>query len=113
MKPYQKLGKIIHREGYIFVIIFAAVTFILGSFNSILGCLGTIITLWCAYFFRNPERVSPISDDLIVSAADGVVQKLVEAVPPAELELGQKPMLRVSVFLNIVFSSFISSSLYI
>ena len=71
MKPYSDFAKAIHKEGYIFIAIFATVTFVLGSFSITLAWIGGICTVWCAYFFRNPERVSPISDDLIVSAADG------------------------------------------
>lgn len=108
MKPYSDIGKIIHREGYIFIAIFAVATFILGSMGNALGSLSTtlawiggICTVWCAYFFRNPERVTPQGDDLVISSADGVVQKIKEVVPPPELELGDKEMLRVSVFLNV------------
>lgn len=101
MKPYNDLAKMIHKEGYIFIVIFAIATFVLGSFSGTLGWLSGICTAWCAYFFRNPERVSPIGDNLILSAADGVVQKIVEVVPPAELNLGLEEMIRVSVFLNI------------
>lgn len=108
MKPYKDIGKIIHREGYIFIIIFAVITFIIGSMSSALGSLGStltwvgiILTCWCAYFFRNPDRVTPRGDDLVISAADGVVQKIKEVLPPAELGLGDKEMIRVSVFLNV------------
>ncbi|MFK7968507.1 MAG: phosphatidylserine decarboxylase [Rickettsiaceae bacterium] len=101
MKPYNDLAKIIHREGYIFIIIFAVVTFVLGAFSTTFGWIGGICTAWCAYFFRNPERVTPISDDFIVSAADGIVQKIKEVTPPSELGLGDEEMIRVSVFLNI------------
>ena len=101
MKPYSDFAKMIHKEGYIFIIIFAVVTFVLGSFSTVFAWLGGICTVWCAYFFRNPERVTPVSDDLIISAADGIVQKIVEVEAPAELELGSTPMIRVSVFLNI------------
>ena len=95
MKPYSDLAKIIHREGYIFIIIFAAVTFVLGSFSSTLCWIGGISTIWCTYFFRNPERVTPVGDDLIISAADGIVQKITEVIPPVELNLGNEEMIRV------------------
>lgn len=101
MKPYSDLAKIIHREGYIFIIIFAAVTFVSGSVSPTLYWIGGICTLWCAYFFRNPERVTPIAEDLVISAADGIVQKITEVIPPAELNLGNEEMTRISVFLNI------------
>lgn len=101
MKQYSDFSKIIHREGYIFIISFAVVTFLLASFSATLGWIGFGATLWCIFFFRNPDRFTPISDDLVVSPADGVVQNIVEAVPPTELNLGDEEMIRVSVFLNI------------
>ena len=101
MKPYSDLTKIIHREGYIFIIIFAVVTFILASFSAKLGLAGIVATIWCIYFFRNPSRTTPQGEHLVISAGDGVVQSIVEASPPPELEIGDAPMIRVSVFLNI------------
>lgn len=101
MKPYEDFTKIIHREGYIFVVVFAVAAFILSSFSSTLGWVGGIATVWCAYFFRNPDRLTPTADDLVISSADGVVQKITETIPPEELGLGKVDMIRVSVFLNI------------
>lgn len=101
MKQYSDFSKIIHREGYIFIISFAAITFLLGSFNATLGWIGFGLTLWCAYFFRNPDRFVPVNEDLVVSPADGIVQKIMEAAPPAELGMGDAHMLRVSIFLNV------------
>ncbi len=108
MKPYNDFGKAIHKEGYIFILIFAVITFILSSVSANLGpigsalpWLGSIMTIWCAYFFRDPQRVTPIGDDLVISAADGVVQKIITTEPPAELGLKEKQMLRISVFLNV------------
>jgi len=101
MKPYNDIANAIHREGYIFIIIFAAATFVLASFSITLGWIGGICTVWCAYFFRNPERMTPLGDNLVISAADGVVQAIKEVSPPAELDMGDEDMIRVSVFLNI------------
>jgi phosphatidylserine decarboxylase len=101
MKQYSDFSRIIHREGYIFIISFAAITFLFASFSAALGWIGFILTIYCAYFFRNPDRFTPVADGLIVSPADGVVQRIVEATPPPELELGEETMIRVSVFLNI------------
>ena len=67
MKPYSDLAKIIHREGYIFIIIFAVITFVLGSFSTTFGWIGTISTLWCAYFFRNLATLTLIPTNACVS----------------------------------------------
>lgn len=102
MKQYSDFSRIIHREGYIFIVSFAAVTFLLATFISTLGYIGLVITLWCIYFFRNPDRFTPISDNLIISPADGMIQKITEGFPPAELGMGDQEMIRISIFLNIL-----------
>jgi phosphatidylserine decarboxylase len=66
-----------------------------------LGWAGLVLTLWCVYFFRDPPRVTPQREGLVVSPADGMVQMIVPAVPPQELEMGDAPLTRVSVFLNV------------
>jgi phosphatidylserine decarboxylase len=101
MKQYSDFSRIIHREGYIFIISFAAVTFLFATLHSTLGYIGLVATVWCVYFFRNPDRFTPIDDDLVVSPADGVVQQIVECIPPQELGLANQEMIRVSIFLNI------------
>jgi phosphatidylserine decarboxylase len=91
----------IHREGYPFIAGFAAATLLLGYFSSVLFWIGLILTGWCAYFFRDPERVTPVDDRLVISPADGVVSSVGPAVPPRELGLGNAEMTRVSVFMNV------------
>jgi len=91
----------IHSEGWKFVAIFAVITALLGSMVPALGWIGAILTLWCAYFFRDPVRTIPAREGLIVSPADGLVQKIVTVVPPADLDLGSAPRTRVSIFLNV------------
>ncbi|MBT9368502.1 phosphatidylserine decarboxylase [Rhizobium sp. CSW-27] len=91
----------IHKEGYIFVIAFFVASLVLGLIAKPLFWIGLILTLWCAYFFRDPERVVPQDDDLIISPADGRVSSVQMVVPPAELELGNTPLLRISVFMNV------------
>lgn len=91
----------IHPEGWRFIPLFAAATLVLFMIWSPLGWLGVILTLWCAYFFRNPERVTPTRDGLIVSPADGVVQMIVRTPAPPELDMGDAPLTRVSVFMNV------------
>ncbi|SFI90910.1 phosphatidylserine decarboxylase [Jannaschia pohangensis] len=93
--------KPVHREGHKFIAIFAGVTLILGILWTPLGVLGIALTIWCYYFFRDPERTVPMDPDLIVSPADGVVSLIGPAVPPAELGLGSAPLTRVSVFMSV------------
>jgi len=91
----------VHREGYRFIAFFAFTTFILWLFWSHLFWVGLALTIWCALFFRDPQRVVPVSDELIVSPADGVISSIGEFVPPAELELGEEPRMRITVFMNV------------
>lgn len=91
----------IHPQGYPFIGAFALVSLILFWLWTPLGWIGTILTLWCAYFFRDPPRVTPVRDDLIVAPADGRVSRVTEAVPPAELGLGSGALPRISVFMSV------------
>ena len=91
----------IHPEGYPFIGAFALASLILFWLWTPLGWLGTLLTLWCAYFFRDPPRVTPLSDRLVVSPADGRVSLVANAVPPPELALGDTPLPRVSIFMSV------------
>ena len=92
----------VHREGWRFVAIFAAVALLLFWLGAdVLGWIGIVLTAWCAYFFRDPERVTPLGADLVISPADGCVSSIVEVVPPPELDLPREPHTRISVFMNV------------
>jgi phosphatidylserine decarboxylase len=91
----------IHRDGHKFVFAFAVATLLLFLVAPPLGWLGAITTVWCAYFFRDPERVTPIRDGLVVSAGDGKIVTVDEVVPARELAIEQKALTRISVFLSI------------
>lgn len=91
----------IHREGWPFIALFAVATLLLFILWQPLGWLGVILTLWCAYFFRDPDRITPTRPGLIISPADGAVCMVGLAVPPAELEMGSEPRMRVSVFMSV------------
>ena len=91
----------VHREGYKFVLLFLAGSLVLGWIWDPLFWIGLLLTAWCAYFFRDPERVTPLDDDLVISPADGRVSAITRVKPPRELDLGGDDMLRISVFMNV------------
>jgi phosphatidylserine decarboxylase len=91
----------IHPEGYPFIGAFALASLILFWIWSPLGWIGTIITAWCALFFRDPKRVTPQGEGIVVAPADGRVSLIVQAVPPPELGLGDRPLLRISIFMSV------------
>ncbi|KAJ03118.1 phosphatidylserine decarboxylase [Sulfitobacter mediterraneus] len=100
----QMMGTFIkpmHPEGIKFVAIFAAVTLVLFLISTFLGWIGVGLTVWCYYFFRDPERVTPDRPGLIISPADGVISLIEPAVPPAELGMPDEALTRVSVFMNV------------
>ena len=91
----------VHPEGWRFVAVFAAATVLLWWLWAPLGAVGCVLTAWCAYFFRNPERVTPAREGLVISPADGAVQMIEKAPPPPELEMGGAPRTRISIFMNV------------
>jgi len=91
----------IHRDGWKFIAIFAAVSLVLAFVWAPLGWIGLVLTLWCIYFFRDPLRVTPVRDGLVVSPADGLVVSVGPVAPPAELDMGTEPMTRIGIFLNV------------
>ncbi|MES2677966.1 MAG: phosphatidylserine decarboxylase [Pseudomonadota bacterium] len=92
----------IHKEGFKFILIFAVATIILALMSSTLGTIGLVLTLWCIFFFRDPERFTPRGENLIISPADGVINLIEQnATPPAELGLANNDWTKISVFLNV------------
>src|SRR5438270_9716815 len=91
----------IHPEGYPFIGGFALAALVLFWLWSPLGWIGLLATLWCVYFFRDPPRVTPLREGLVIAPADGRVSRIANAVPPAELALGDKPLPRVSIFMSV------------
>ena len=90
-----------HPEGRKFVAIFAAITAALWLVWGPLFWMGVGMTVWCYYFFRDPVRSVAQKPGLILSPADGVVSLITKTVPPVEMLLGDKPLTRVSVFMNV------------
>ena len=91
----------IHNEGWRFVGIFAAVTALLAMIWEPLGWIGLVLTIWCYYFFRDPQRVTPELADVVVSPADGTVQMIAKVTAPEELNMGDKKFTRVSIFMSV------------
>jgi phosphatidylserine decarboxylase len=91
----------IHPDGHKFVAGCAVAALLLFMVSPLLGWLGVAATLACAYFFRDPERVTPIRVGVVVSAGDGKIVGTGAVTPPKELALGDAPLARSSVFLSV------------
>lgn len=92
----------IHPDGWKFIAIGAVATILLWLVWSPLGWAALILTLWIAYFFRDPWRVTPNRAGIIVAPADGLIVAIAPAPPPPELEIGSAPVPRISIFLNLL-----------
>ena len=97
----NKIFPKIHDEGYKFLVIFVIATIILYFINSFLGFIGFVLTIWCYYFFRDPERVSIRDENYLTSPADGEVLQVIEIEGPKELGLENKKFKKVSIFMNV------------
>ncbi len=91
----------IHPEGWRFVGVFAAVTVLMWMLFKPVGVVCLALTVWCYFFFRDPHRAVPAGDTLVLSPADGIVSAIAEVVPPKELEIGEEPMTRISIFMSV------------
>mgnify|MGYP001400983682 FL=1 len=91
----------INRAGWPFIALFAILTTGLWVLHQPLGWVGVVLTAWCAYFFRDPERVTPGESGLVISPADGMVLLFEDAPPPLELGMGDGVRPRVSIFMNV------------
>ena len=91
----------IYPDGWPYIAIAVALNALLFAVSGWFGLLLLPMTLWCIAFFRDPERTTPQGDGLIISPADGVMLPIVEAAPPAELEMGEVKLRRLSIFMNV------------
>ena len=89
-------------DGWRFIAVFAFVTF-LAALTGVAWLFWPLLllTLWSVFFFRDPPRGVPQEEGLLLAPADGLVQMVAQAVPPAELGLGSEPLTRVSIFLSV------------
>jgi phosphatidylserine decarboxylase len=91
----------LHPDGFKFILSAAVATVVLFLLWKPAGWAAAVVTLWMIYFFRDPWRVTPIREGLLVSPADGIVMSVAPARPPSELELGDAEFVRIGIFLNI------------
>ena len=98
---FEKIFPKIHNEGYKFIVIFVFATIVLYFIHGFLGFVGLVLSIWCYYFFRDPERISISDEDYLTSPADGVVLQVFETNGPKELNLSEKKFTKVSIFMNV------------
>ena len=98
----DKIFPKLHPEGYKFIAIFIVATIILYFIHGFLGFIGFTLTIWCYYFFRDPERVIIEDDNYLVSPADGEVIKVEEVDGPKELNLENKKFNKISIFMKYI-----------
>ena len=98
----DKIFPKIHNEGYKFIVIFIIGTIILYFISGFLGFVGLVLTIWCYYFFRDPDRISIDDENYLTSPADGLVLQVLETDGPKELGLENKKFTKVSIFMNAV-----------
>ena len=97
----NKIFPKIHDEGYKFLVIFVLATIVLYFINSFLGLVGFVLTIWCYYFFRDPERITIGDENYLTSPADGEVLQVTEVDGPKELGLENKKFKKISIFMNV------------
>jgi phosphatidylserine decarboxylase len=97
----DKIFPKIHDEGYKFIVIFIIVTIVLYFIHGFLGFVGLVLTIWCYYFYRDPERIAIGDENYLTSPADGVVLQVLETDGPKELGLENKKFKKVSIFMNV------------
>jgi len=97
----EKVFPPIHDEGFKFIAIFATVTFFLFYIANFLGWIGVVLTIFCMYFFRDPERVTPERDDILVSPADGTICQIIKSDLPEEFDEKSAKMTKVSIFMSV------------
>lgn len=101
LKSVRRIFVPIRKEGFPFIAIAFVLGVVLGFLWKPLFWLLMLITVWIAYFFRDPARTTPIREGLVVSPADGRISMIATVVPPPETGLSPAPLLRISVFMNV------------
>ena len=91
----------VHADGYKFLALAAGATLLFFLLWPPLGWLAALLTAWIAYFFRDPARVTPLREGLVLAPGDGKICAIERLRPPGELGLGDTERLRISIFLSV------------
>ena len=97
----NKIFPKLHTEGYKFLVIFVIITILLYLIDGFLGFIGFVLTIWCYYFFRDPDRFSIEDDNYLISPADGEILQVLETNGPKEIGLENKKFQKISIFMNV------------
>tara|TARA_B100000287_G_scaffold435282_1_gene502824 strand:+ start:1277 stop:1939 length:663 start_codon:yes stop_codon:yes gene_type:complete len=101
MQQSTKNRSYIHPEGWKFATIFFLISIALIFISEFIALLGFLLTFFVIWFFRDPKRHVPYDLNSIISSADGKVCLMDEAYPPSELNIEEKKMKRICVFMNV------------
>ena len=101
MRTFKTIELNIHPAGWPFIAAFAGIALLLFAISGVLGTIGLVLTVWCVYFFRDPDRMTPARDGLIIAPADGIVQSIVNVPAPPELGLPAGEYTRIAIFMSV------------
>lgn len=89
------------RDGWRAAFVIWLVAFVIGHVSEPVWWIGVAIGFACLLFFRDPERIPPSKNHVVVSPADGIILKIANVEPPAELGLtGQRK--KISIFMSVL-----------
>lgn len=91
----------VHPDGYKFIAIAAGATAVVALIWPALAFVMALVTAWVVYFFRDPERVTPLREGLVIAPADGRISAIEKVRPPTELGFGPEERVRISTFLSV------------
>ena len=91
----------VHRDGHKFLAIGLGITLLFFWLLPPLGWIAALATAWVAYFFRDPDRVTPLREGLVIAPADGRITSIERVRPPQELGLSEELRTRISIFLSV------------
>lgn len=100
MQFFKKIYTGTHKEGYIYIFFALILTIFSFFISQTLGFILLIISMWCIYFFRDPERIINPSENIISAPGDGIIVDISTRIPPVETGITEE-MHKVSIFLSV------------